>query len=750
MLNKKQIIKSVKWPVIALIAYSHIPTVMAQVTPEAEDSSLCTVEPIVFNSSKLMPGNQIKVQANRAEIIENKVALFTGNVDIVSNAAYIHAAKAQINENGKQVIAEGNVSYQDAQLKVASDSASLDSDSQSFNMLNTKYQLTGFVGRGAADAINVSAEKGLSLQKVSFTTCPLDQEDWKIVASEISIERGSFLGESRHTRFYVGDVPVLYLPYFAFPISTVRQTGLLFPNISSSSSTGIDYEQPFYWNMAPNYDMTISPRIMTSRGVQLKTEFRYLTEAGSGQLNLEYMPSDSKLSDSSDRYFYRYIHKSELNPDWTLNANINGMSDDNYIVDLGSDFYSSSDTHLYRTLGVNYYSENLDFSVYLRDFEIIGDSSDTYRAMPEAKLNYEYDIAPLLKFNLDSELAYFDTATDSDPTAWRWHLAPTLSLPYQRHWGEVTAELSVLNTYYRQSNGEDIGLEDEVNRTLGQARLYSALYFEQQDSWFDDNSTVTFEPKMQYLFTSYEDQSTIGLYDSTALLTDFNGLFRGQEFTGLDRISDNNQITLGVTSRIIDSKNREQLVVSLGQIFYLEDSKLTSSTQTTDRSALAGELDWRLNKNLFVHSGVQITTDTDKVERSSLTFEYRKNADSLIQLTHRYVRNLSDETIQQVGISASWPIAKNWQWVGRTYRDLELDRSIENYFGIQYESCCWALQVVAQRQLTNRYSSGSQSTDDFDSSVALQFIFKGMSNKSSSKAMLEDGMFGYREPYVLN
>lgn len=720
-------------------------------TPANTATSFCSVEPVQFSSQQLMPRGHVKVEANRTEIIENQVALFSGNVDITSDTATIHANQAQINENGRDMFAEGDVAYQDNQLRVKSDSISLSQKDERLALMNTRYQLSGVAGRGAAESIVLATDEGLILKDVSFTTCPVGEEDWSIQASEISIEKGTVWGQAKHTRFYVGGVPVFYLPYFAFPVSNQRQTGLLFPEITSSGQTGVDYEQPFYWNMAPNYDMTISPRFMTKRGVQLKTEFRYLTEQSYGQINLEYLPSDRDLSSKEDRYFYRIEHHGAFGENWEMRMDVNGMSDDNYIVDLGSDFYNRADTHLYRTLGLSYYSPKLTMDVQLKDFVVIGDYPSTYRALPEAKLNYVTPLAEYLEFSIDSELAYFDNSLDTAPTALRWHVAPTLSVPYQRQWGEVTAEATVLNTYYSQDNIEDTELEDEVNRTLGQFRLFSALYFERDTTWLADGMTMTLEPKVQYLYTSYEDQSDIGMYDSTPLLTDVDGLFRGQEFTGLDRISDNNEITVGVTSRIIDNANREQFVISLGQIFYLDDNQLVAATKDGDRSALAGEIDWRMSDRWYFHTDVQITTDTDKVERSSVALEYRRDSDSLIQLTHRYVRDLSGETIDQAGLSASWPIAKNWHWVGRTYRDIERDRSIENYIGIQYESCCWAIRVVAQRYLSNRYVAGSvQGNDDYESGISMQFIFKGMGSKGSNRRMLEDGMFGYRQPYSLN
>ena len=719
-------------------------------TNSAEDAA-CIVTPPPFDESRLLSKKQVKVMSDSAEVLENQLASFAGNVDITTDSAVIHAEKAEVSDNGKSVSATGNVTYSDRQLSVSSDGLSVSSQTQTLNMQNTVYQLTGFVGHGAAEEIDISADDGISLKEVSFTTCPLGQEDWRLVASEISIEQGETMGEARHTRFYVGDVPVLYLPYFAFPVSNQRQSGLLFPLISSSTSTGIDYEQPYYWNIAPNYDMTISPRLMSNRGVQLKTEFRYLTESSQGNLFLEYLPNDTKLASDDSRYFYRYQHQGTLGDSWMVNADLNGISDNNYIVDLGSDFYNRSDTTINRTLGVEYFSNHVDFSLYVRDFDTIGDYEDIYRALPEAKIQLRQPLGDMLALTVDSELAYFDNAQENNPTALRWHVAPTLSLPYQRYWGEMTAELTVMNTYYHQREIEGTLLEEEVNRTLTRGRLFSSLYLERNDNLLGNNMTVTLEPKIQYLYTSYEDQSNIGLYDTTALLNDVNGLFRGQEFTGLDRINDNNQITLGVTSRVIDDANREQFVVSLGQIFYLADTRITATTDDRNRSALAAELDWRFDDNWFVHSTVQIATDNDKVERSSMVLEYRRDNESLVQMSHRFVRDLSGETIDQLGISASWPIAKNWHWVGRSYRDLERDRSIENYFGVQYESCCWAVRLVAQRSLSNRYDAlGQQNTNEFDSSIGLQFIFKGIGSARSNRDMLEDGMFGYRQPYVLN
>jgi LPS-assembly protein len=719
----------------------------------AQNIELCIPQSAKFDPSLLTTNKQVRVSSDVAQVIQNSSALFNGNVTITSPNSMINADVAQIDNNGKQVTASGDVLYRDQTLQVESQGVELNSDLKLLQMQDTEYQFKGISGRGSADLLSLSGEQGLRLEQVSFTTCPKGGEDWKMFASEIVIDKDSPFGEAYNTKFYVGGVPVFWLPYFAFPVTAERQSGLLFPNIGSSSRTGAEYEQPLYWNIAPNYDATISPRLMTNRGIQLKTEFRYLFSQSQGEVQLEYLSKDIDTETQNARYFYRYLHQGKISEKWNLNIDFSGISDDNYIVDLGSEYYNRADTHLYRQVGISYYSPSLDFSLNFRDFEVVGDHPDVYRALPEMKLNYAADLTEYVDFTLASEAAYFENTLDSKPNAFRVHIEPSLSLPYQRAWGELLAEVSLLQTYYEQelSEGSLGELDESVSRTVGQGRLYGSLIFEKEELILDNEYSLTIEPKVQYLYTSFKDQDNIGLYDTTPLLTTFNNLFRGQEFTGLDRINDNNQFTLGATARLVDQQNREKLVLSVGQIFYLRDSKLISSAREDKRSALAAEFDWQVNQRWFLHSDIQVATQTQKVERSSIATEYRIDDNKLIQMNHRYIRDLSGEEINQFGVTASWPINQNWHWVGRWYRDAQRSRTTESFTGIQYESCCWALRVTYQRSLSNRFdATGLRTTDEFDSGMALQFIIKGIGSRRSNSDILEQGMFGYRQPYVLN
>ena len=708
----------------------------------ADAQEVCFLTLAGPNLDNSLLDGQIRVKSEDSEINQDTYAQFKGKVEIDSSQVRIKADEALLNRQTQTLKATGNVSFQDNNITVSSENVQLNRLSNELLIEDSFYQLNRVQGHGKAEKIGLGEKTGINLIESSFTTCPVDDEVWRIQASNIEITPNQSRGVVKHARFYIKDVPVLYLPYFSFPINDQKQSGLLYPIPSSNSYTGVSIEQPVFWNIAPNYDLTFSPRLMTDRGLQFKTEFRYMTEEHTGQTNIEYLPNDRDLDNDTDRYFYRLFHSGQIGKNWRINADINGLSDDNYIVDLGSDFYNRADTHLYKTLGLSYFSQTLDVTAQFRDFEVLGDHPESYRALPEIRLNYLTSMGLGAEFQINSELAYFESGDLNNPTATRFHIAPTVRYPFKNQWSEFLAEATVLHTRYIQENIQNTALEKNISRTLGQVKVYGALAFERPVNWFGSEATQTFEPKVQYLYTSFEDQSNIGLYDTTRLFNDSEGLFRGQEFTGLDRISDNNRITVGMTSRFVDNNNQERFKLSLGQIFYLKDNQVVDASKVDDRSALAAELDWQIGSKWYVHTRAQVSTITDKIERNSLSLEYQLGEDKIMQINHRYVRDLSSEEINQVGIIASWPLAKNWQWVGRWYHDLELNRTVESYTGMQYKSCCWTVSFVAQRNLSNRFDdNGAQSTNEFESGFNVYF---------TTRNLLREGLFGYRRPYLLN
>ena len=715
----------------------------------ANNQCLAPVRPL--DKSQLAAEGHISVKANHASMTQNRMADFEGDVEITNAEARIQADRASVNKETRTLTAQGDIAFQNEQIRVQSQDITLDIDSNEMHLSDTRYRMLQFQGRGNAETLNLVKEEGITLNEVSFSTCPEGAEDWRIQASSIEVKQGEVWGKARNARFYVQDVPVFYLPYFAFPVTDERQSGLLIPEIDTSDEIGVSYRQPIYWNIAPNFDATITPRVMSQRGVQLINEFRYLNEQHAGSVHVEYMPEDTDTISGDDRYFYRLTHDGQLSDNWNLLVEWNGLSDDNYIVDLGTDFYNRADTHLFKTAALIYNTDTLDIKATIRDFEVIGQASSAYRALPEVRLNYDAWQGEYFNLDLHSELALFDNEDSSQPKATRLHVAPTLSLPLHTAWAEFLAETSILHTSYRQENIENTNLARSVDRTLGQVRLYGSMAFERETSWFGKSATQTLEPKVQYLYTSYENQEQIGFYDTTRLLNDYTGLFRGQEFTGLDRINDHNQVTAGVTTRIMDELNQEKLSFSLAQILFLDNNRvLNGNVDDGNRSVLATELDWSISSRWRSKIEAQLSSKNEQVERSSVSIEYRESDTNSVELNHRYVRNLSGTKINQTGITASWQIADNWQWVGRYYRDLDLHRTTETYTGFQYESCCWAIQLVWDRHLTNRFDAlGGQTLNDYDSGIRFNFSFRGMSTSNNRRTLLDEGLYGLQQPFNL-
>ena len=323
----------------------------------------------------------------------------------------------------------------------------------------------------------------------------------------------------------------------------------------------------------------------------------------------------------------------------------------------------------------------------------------------------------------------------------------------------------MLTTYYQQKINTDFSpdqvsyLDKNVHRTLPVVQANGKLNFERETTWFGQSSLQTLEPQIQYVYIPYRDQTNINFYDTARLQDDYYGLFRQNRFSGLDRINDANQITFGATTRVYDAQDTERFRFSLGQILFLADPKGIDANNPEDvaatESILAAEALVHWQQRWFINSGFQFDADTNRMIKSNVTLDYRADDKKLFQLNHRYSRNVSNNVITQLGALGTMPIADQWQLVTSYYRDLENDRMVEANFGLQYESCCWAVRLVARRQVETNFSTQIDNIDqpvELDSGIALQFVLKGFGDSAGFDVsdMLSSGVFGYRRPYLLN
>ncbi|MEI6859934.1 MAG: LPS assembly protein LptD [Shewanella sp.] len=766
------------------LALSLLPQlVLAEETISKLDASIqCLVEPPVpkidnFDSKASEKSlQQIRILSDSSEAQLGKQVRFNGNVLFSQGNRHIAADEAILDQGSQRLNANGNLVFQDQIFTITADTLVAEMRDNSATLTGAQYWLNGQQIHGDAEKLEITPDNNLHLSKTNFTTCPPGDSSWLLEADKINIDSTDEWGEIWDAKLKIGGVPILYIPYMTIPISDKRKSGFLFPKFSSSTSNGVEISTPYYWNIAPEYDLTFTPNYMSSRGLYLKTNFRYLAgESQQGQLDVEYLGSDSMLSSNTNRYLYHWEHKGAINENWRVFANFTQVSDNNYFNDMDSDIQSATDNQLSRVGEISYFEKNWDFSARVQDIKVLGEDEFPYQVMPQLNFNYR---APSLWNGLDidfkSEIINFEHQDNEFNTATRLHLEPSISLPAHGPAGSLTSEVKLLQTYYWQDNQGNLNnddLDNRVSRTLPQVRIYGQMNFERFTDYFNDNYRQTLEPQFQYLYVGYEEQSNIGIYDTAQLQEDYFGLFRERRFTGLDRIADANQMTLGLTTRLFDEHNIERFKFSLGQIFYFQDSRvgITESgipTETfiksnTSNSVLAAELTSQLYKDWYMSGAIQYDTKQSKNKKSEVTLDFRPGANKLLQFSYRYVPDLLNSNtnesvnISQTGMRAAWPVSENLYLIGNWYYDLNESRSVETYTGFQYESCCWAIRLSYHYRIKSNYeddlNSLTNNSELFETGVYLNFVIKGLGGTGPLGVtdMLDDGLFNYRKPLYL-
>ncbi|MCJ8320446.1 MAG: LPS assembly protein LptD [Colwellia sp.] len=709
---------------------------------------------------KVVDGS-IRIDANSSSIVKDLLANFSGDVSLVNNDHTILADELTFNRQTLALFAQGNIQYQNSGINIFADKLTISDASQKTTLEGASYQLFENPGHGSANELSIGTDGTLSLLDSTYTTCLGEVPDWEIQASEIKISTEENLGQIYHAKIHVLGVPVLYVPYFSFPVTNERKTGFLAkPSIKTSSQSGLEIATPYYWNIAENMDATLTPHYMSKRGMQLLTEFRYLSGEQSGIIDLEYLNKDNALKNSDDpRYLARIQHVGTFSENFRAYVDYTTISDDNYLVDIGSKQYNDNDAYLYQIGELSYFSENWQTTLKIQDFEVLGNHQTSYKTLPQIELQL---LQPLnfynSQFELYSELSHFESSSADQANANRYHIEAGITVPISSPAWFLNSEFKLLQTYYQQ---EDIPpgseLAAHVSRTLPKIRFHGGFNLDRPMTLFNSQYTQTLEPQLQYLYVEESDQSNIGIYDTTTLQDDFDGLFRDRRNSGLDRIAAANQYSWGITSRILDPSNTEVLRFSFGQITYLDNfEQLDGSDEAIQESALAADLFFRLNHQWQISTDLQYDTHSSLINKSQISIDYRFNKNSNVQLNHRFTRDVSGNRIEQASLLTNFPINKKWKFFGRITQDLIQKRSLETFAGFQYESCCWAIRIGYHRHIISNLDNDdfiNENRDEFDSGFMIQFVnigFGGQQGSTSTDDVFNSSIFGYKRPYFLN
>jgi len=630
---------------------------------------------------------------------------------------------------------KGNVRYQDPGTQIDSELAEFSYDTGSVRFEVAKFSLGSNNARGAADALEINEAGTLQLDGVSYTTCPPDSNDWLIEAKDINLDTRKGVGVARGMKLRFKGVPILWAPYLSFPITDARKSGLLAPEIGSTQRGGNEILMPYYFNLAPSYDATVTPHLMSDRGLQLQTQFRYLSNSMNGTVRADYLGSDNKFNDS--RSFLGLRHQKLFAGGWRNRIDISEVSDSQYFEDLGGSLSSSSITHLNRTLNFDYYTQNLSFFGQFQDYQTIDDAiapeDEPYRRLPQLLASGRWPDQWLgLALGFDAELVNFDR--DVGVTGWRMNVAPEIALPVAKPGWFVTPAVVLDHTRYELSNTAP-GVSGAPSRTLPIASLDSGFTLERIMK--NTSRLQTIEPRLLYVHVPFKDQSDLPVFDTITPDLSLVQLYRTNRYLGVDRIADTDQVSVGITSRILDvSTGRELVAATIGQTRYFTDSNVMLPGQdfvSTESSDYIAEVSFLLNENMNFDLGHQWGASGDGTTRSEARFQYRPSNNKILNLAYRFRR----DSLEQGDLSWSWPVGSNWNVVGRYNFSFRDDEALEQFVGIEYESCCWGLRLVSRRYISTR--DGTQ-----DSSIGLQLVLKGMASVgTAADKILERGILGY-------
>ncbi len=657
---------------------------------------------------------------------------FRGDVVIQRDGRTLQGDEARYDQRSGEVSVEGNVLFHGGGLVMQGERASMMMEQQSGEFNGVAFHFTEQHAFGRAESLTLSDADHSTLKGVSYTTCSPGHEDWLLSASELQLDQQSNTGEAYHTVFRFKGVPIFYSPYLNFPLAG-RKSGLLPPTLGSSETDGTDVRLPLYWNIAPNYDATLTPRSLSNRGPMLMSEFRFLGEHSEGEIQADALWDDKIYGD--DRNYLAVDHRSAFANGWSTTLTARRASDALYLSDLGADESATSSDQLERRLDLNYRSDHWSFLARAQGYQTLT-GSEPYQRLPQLKLSGRSSAQPnQLHYRLDSEAVSFAHST-LIPTGTRLDFKPSLSLPLQGAAWYLKPSAAWRYTNYRL---KDATQGEQFSRSLPILSLDSGLLFDRETAIAGRPITHTLEPRLFLLSVPYEEQGALPLFDTGSSDANFNQLFRDNRFNGADRQGDSKQLSAALTTRLLDQGNgSERLRASIGRSYYFADRQVqllaTDPVETTPHSDIFAELALQPVERLHLGLTARYDTESERSEQLNGRLRYQPSAKQLLSLDYRYDEN---EQLRQSDALLFWPLARQWQLLGRWRYDLANTKSLDLLAGVEYESCCWSVRLIGRNQRDSL-------SDELERSVYLTFEFKGLGSLGGRlEDALEEGLLTY-------
>ncbi len=688
----------------------------------------------------------ITISAKEITVEKNQIYTLKSNGKICQQEKTISADNIQYFQLSGEVITNTNVVFDHKNnFTIECETGSYNLIKETGKFYDAKFTLhppknksSSLSAQGKAKSISVLNDYMLELADSSYSTCPPNEEDWAIKSSNILLDSNNGTGRASNARLEFFGAPIFYTPYIEFAIGSARKSGVLFPYISYDDVAGIDIKVPYYINIAPEYDATITLRIIGHRGVGLESELRFLTTNQSGKFNFNILPDDDLYKDS--RISSSYSQSGTLFSTISNNIQLNYVSDNDYFSDMGDNSAYSEDSQLYSRIMFGFSKQNLSISGSAEAYQTIDESViEPYRKLPEIVLSYEND-KNYFSHIFNSEITYFDHDEKTKVTGSRINLIYSVHKKFSSQAFFIDPAITLRHTNYYLNNDDS-----NPSKTIPSIFVDSGIFLERDFTIGEKQLLQTLEPRLFVLYTPFHDQSHIPNFDTTENSFGTPQLFSTNRFSGEDRVGDTKQISAAITSRIFDNQyGYEYINFTIGEIFYFDDRKIRLSSTAQPLSEPNSNVIAAINASLPRYFTTQLAIEWNHrnnfIQAGNFSSQYKLNSSLIANLSYNIQKDDNNVlTNDAAELSFSYKISGRWNAVGKWKYSLLHSATQETFSGFKYQTCCWSATLVNQR-----YIEEMSQLDEAHSKILFQLQFFGLSGVGKDiDAFLEKNIFGY-------
>lgn len=651
---------------------------------------------------------------------------FQGDAEVKRGPLQLRADQLEYDKDTDIAKAQGQVCFKRDDLVVNGPQAQLQVDANEGYMDQVSYQILSTQGKGTADKIYFRGPGQYRGEQITYSTCRPGKPDWllRIKRLDIDDERKVATGETG-VMYFLG-MPIAASPYLKIPLSDERRSGILPPTVGTGSNSGIDITVPYYFNIAPNRDLTLFPRLLSKRGAQLGSTFRYLNPNYKGNIQAEFLHNDRVFK--RDRWFYRIQHQQQLLSNTYFYIDRAKVSDDSYPSDLGRNLSAAVQQQFNQEVGVTYSSPYWTAQARVQKFQTLSPNTPPFDRQPQMTVRYKNSDLEDILLAGETDFTEFRKVGDPATNSQRTYIKPEISYIYRKPAFFIIPKASLHASAYSFNQTPVGATTNHIQRVVPTVSLDTGLIFERAESlvpWFGKRVLQTMEPRLFYVYTPFREQSNIPLFDTASADFNLTQIFSEQPFMGNDRVADNNKLTAGLTSRFLEADSgNERARFVLAQRLDMHGQRVTLTNTATQvqrsYSDVLAVASVRLSSQVAVESAVQYTMGNKQLQRSSIDLSWRPGAQRTMNFGYRYQRpsDVLTSPLRQFVVSGQWPITSQLYGIARANYDRVGHKLVDSLVGFEYDADCWVGRLVLQR-----FTNNTQGTT---SNFYFQIEFKGL------------------------